>query len=136
MIALLAGRTWILYAGVAAAGLAAGWTLNGWRLSGQIHALQGVVSTQAQAIATLEGANQRCTAGVAEVSAAVKAYVAAGAARAREAAEAMQRAERGAQAHLAAARGALERPAPKAGEECDTAAAEAADYARRRKAAP
>lgn len=118
------------------AATAAGWTLNGWRLAGKINELQGVVDTQAQALATLEGANTRCTAGVAEVKAAVKAYVEAGDARGREAAEAMRQAARAAQGHLAAAKAALDRPAPKRGEECATAAAEASDYARRRKAAP
>ncbi len=62
-------------------------------------------------------------------------FVRAGAGTARPA-ESVTVAARAARGHLAAAKDALNRPAPKAGAECDTAAAEAAAYARKRKAAP
>lgn len=117
-------------------GGAAGWTLNGWRLSARVAELQGVANTQHQSIASLEGANVRCTTSVGDVKGAVKALVDAAEGRAQKAQAAMARAEKATAAHLAAARAALARPLPKAGAECDTLAQEAADYARRRKAAP
>lgn len=120
---------------LAAAGVG-GWTLNGWRLSGQINKLQGTVDTQLQTIATLKGANDRCTAGVAEVTAAVKGYVDAGSARSEEAKAAMLAIADQAAGHLAAAKSAMNRPPPARGKECDAVAAEASAYARKRKAAP
>lgn len=114
----------------------AGWMVNGWRLSGKINTLQGIVDTQVQSLATLEGANQRCTAGVEEVKGAVKGYVDAGTKRSEAAAEAMRQAAAGAQRHLEAARGALNRPPAPAGKECETVAAEASAYAHKRKEAP
>jgi hypothetical protein len=115
------------------AAAAAGWTVNGWRLAGKVNELQGVVDTQAQALALLEASNIRCAAGVAEIQAAWKDHAAQEAARQRQAQEAMDTAARAAAGHLAAARAALKRPAPKAGEECSQVAAEAAAYVQRRK---
>jgi hypothetical protein len=123
-----------LFAGVA--GLAAGWTLNGWRLGAKVERLEGTVATQRQALAALDGANQRCVAGIAEVKGAVQQLVDDARRRAAAAAAAMARAEKQAAGHLAAARHALGRPMPEPGLECEQTAAEAAAYARRRKAAP
>lgn len=120
---------------IAAAGAIAGWTLNGWRLAGQINQLKGVVSTQKQSIATLEGANHRCFAGVGEVKGAVKSIADEAAARTAAAAKAMEKASRDAQKHHDAAQEALRRALPPPGKECDTAAAEAATYARKRREA-
>jgi hypothetical protein len=115
------------------AGFTAGWAANGWRLAGKVAELHGVVDTQAQGIALLEASNVRCAAGVAEVRAAVRDFAAAGEARAKAAQAAMEQVARRAAALHAAAKGALERPAPKPGEECAQAALEATDYARRRR---
>ena len=114
----------------------AGWVLNGWRLSGKIENLQGVVQTQQQSLATLQGANMRCTAAVGDVRDAVAAYVKEGEKRAAAATVAMQEAAKASKANLAAAKAALSRPPAKAGEECATVAREAAEYAKKRKAAP
>lgn len=118
------------------AGALGGWTVNGWRLAGEIARLNGIVETQKQSIATMEGANQRCTAGVAEVKDAVKGYVDAGAKAQQAAAAAIQKAAASAQGHLAAAKDALNRAMPPPGQECATAAEEAAAYAKKRKEAP
>lgn len=114
----------------------AGWTVNGWRLAGQLEQLQGVVDTQKQSLATLAGANERCAAGVADVKGAVKALVDDGTRRSAAAAAAMEQVAARAKGHLDGAAAALNRAMPAAGQECDTAAAEALDYAKRRKAAP
>lgn len=119
-----------------AAGAAGGWSVNGWRLGAKVENLQGVIDTQKQSLETMEGANKRCTAGVADVKGAVKALVDEGNARTEAAAKAMQRAADAAKGHLADAKAALNRPMPSAGKECDTAAAEAAAYAKKRRAAP
>lgn len=126
----------IAVAVVLALAAGAGWTVNGWRLAGELHRLQGVVDTQVQSLATLKGANDRCAAGVADVKEAVKAIADDAARRTAAAAKAAQQAEAGARAHLADAKAALNRPMPAAGKECETAAAEAVNYAKRRKAAP
>lgn len=117
-------------------GFGTGWQVNGWRLSGEIERLDGVVATQNQSIDTLKGANERCTAGVNEVKIAVKGFIADADTRSREAAAAMKKAAEAAQGHLAAAKDAMNRPPPKPGEECETAAREASSYARKRKGAP
>lgn len=130
-IALMIGGT----LGGLALGFGAGWLLNGWRLAGELQELKGTVATQRQAIATLEGANGRCTASVAEVRGAVKDLVDENARRAAAAQAAIARAEKSAEKHLQAATAALARPAPKAGEECATLVREALDYARKRKGA-
>lgn len=119
-----------------AAGFAAGWAVNGWRLSGDIERLQGVTETQQQSIRTLEGVNKSCAAGVLEVKGAVKTIAEDGARRSRQAAEAMAAAAQATQQNLADARQALARPPAKPGEECDTAAREAAAYARKRQGTP
>jgi hypothetical protein len=119
-----------------AVGFGAGWAINGWRLGTKVATLEGVVETQKQSIATLEGANQRCAAGVADVKGAVKAIADDAAARTAAAAAAMKAAEKGAAEHLAAAKDAMSRPPAAPGTECDRAAAEASAYAKKRKGAP
>lgn len=123
-------------AGAFAAGGGIGWTVNGWRLAGEIRQLQGVVSTQVQSMATLEGANKNCVAGVAGVRAEVKELVDDAKQRSAEAAAAMAAAAKEASGHLAAAKSALARPPVVRGKECPQAASEASTYARKRKAAP
>lgn len=130
-IGLILGGT---LGGLAIGGLA-GWTLNGWRLGARVAELQGVADTQRQSIATLEGANGRCTAAVGDVKGAVKQIADDAAARSRRAQDAMEKAARAAQGNLKAARDALNRPLPKAGAECDAIEQEALDYAAKRKAA-
>ena len=125
-----------LFAAGLALGGSTGWTLNGWRLSGEIQRLTGVAETQKQSLATFEGANKRCAAGLADVKGAVKGFVDDGARRSAAALKAMQEAAARAQGHLEDAKAALNRPMPAAGAECDTAAAEAAAYARKRKGSP
>jgi hypothetical protein len=120
-------------AGLVAAGAAVGWTLNGWRMSGQIRELEGTVATQKQAIATLDAANQRCSAGLADVRGAVQGFIADANGRQAAAAEAIERVAGAAEAHLQAAQGALARVRPAKGRECDQAALEAATYARKRR---
>jgi hypothetical protein len=119
-----------------AAGASSGWMVNGWRLGAQIEQLAGVVATQQQSLETLKGANQRCTAGVADVRKSLEAFYGAIAARTAAVEAAMKAAERASRAHQEAARQALARPAPKPGEECASAAREAAAYAAKRKGAP
>ena len=121
---------------VLAAAAAVGWTIQGWRLGGEIERLTGVVETQKQSIETAEGANKRCTAGLDDVKASVTAYVQAGTLAAERAAAAAQKAAASVQGHLDDAKAALNRAMPPPGKECETAAAEAAAYARKRKAAP
>lgn len=118
------------------AGVVGGWTMNGWRLGARVERLQGAIDTQKQSIAMLKGANDRCTAGVAEVKGAVKGFVDEADKRGRDAAAAMKAAAVAAQGHLQDARDALNRPPAPAGQECETAAAEATRYAQKRKAAP
>ena len=113
-----------------------GWTLNGWRLSGKVSKLEGKVETQQQTIATLEGANGRCTAAVGDVRGSVQQLVDENLKRSNAATKAMEKAAGEAKGHLAAAAAAMGRAAPKAGDECTTLARELLDYARRRKAAP
>jgi hypothetical protein len=119
-----------------AAGAGSGWTVNGWRLGGTIEGLEGAVATQKQSLATLEGANTRCTAGLAGVRDAVKAFADDGAKRSAAAAAAMAKVEQAAAAQLAAAKAALQRAMPPPGGECDAAAREASAYARKRQGAP
>jgi hypothetical protein len=119
-----------------AGGFGAGWFVNGWRLGVKTAELQGVVDTQKQSLATLEGVNQRCAAGVADVKGAVKVIADEAAARTEAATKAMQAAEKGAAAHLAAATSAMNRPPAPPGTECDRAAAEAEAYAKKRRGAP
>lgn len=121
---------------IAAAGAIAGWTANGWRLAGKINELQGVVDTQKQSIATLEGVNKSCAAGVDEVKGAVQVIVDEGVRRTAAAAAAMAKASQDARKHHEAAQEALRRALPAPGKECDTAAAEAATYVRKRREAP
>ena len=123
-------------AGAFIAGAAGGWAVNGWRLGKDVAQLEGVRDTQVQTIETLTGANQRCTASVADVKGAVKGYVDAGDKATKAALEAMKRAEAAAQGHLAAAKEAMNRPPAPPGKECETVAAEAGKYARKRKGAP
>jgi len=119
-----------------ALGAAAGWVLNGWRLSGQIERLQGKVETQEQSIATLRGANGRCTAAVGDVKAAVQGIAERVEKNSRAAVAAMARAEKTAAGHLDAARSATARPMPAPGGECAALVKEALEYAARRRAAP
>ncbi len=119
-----------------AIGVAGGWTMNGWRLGARVEKQQGVIETQKQGLATFEGANKRCTAGVDEVKTAVKGYLDASDKRAQDAAKAMQLAATAAKGHLDAANDALNRPPLPAGKECEGVAAEAAKYARKRKETP
>lgn len=123
-------------AGALLAGFGAGWLVNGWRLGTENAELKGVVETQKQSLATMEGANQRCAAGVADVKGAVKGIADEVRARSEAAAKAMKGAEEAAKQHLAAAQSALSRPPAAAGAECDTAAMEASAYAKKRKGAP
>jgi len=125
-----------LLAAALLAGIVGGWTMNGWRQGARVEKLKGVVDTQKQGLATLEGANKRCVAGVAEVQTAVKGFVDAGNKRAGEAAAAMKAAAVQAQGHLQDARDAMSRPPVVAGKECEGVAAEASAYAKKRKAAP
>lgn len=117
-------------------GFGAGWSANGWRLSAEVNRLQGVVDTQVQSLATLEGANKRCTAGVAEVKSAVKEIADDGARRTQAAASAMAKAAEAAKGHLADAKNAMNRPPIAPGQECAGVAKEASAYAKKRKAAP
>lgn len=119
--------------GALLAGFGAGWLVNGWRLGTENAELTGVVNTQKQSIATLDGANQRCAAGVADVKGAVKGIADEARARSEAAAKAMKIAEEAAKQHLADAKSALNRPLPAPGAECDTAAREATEYAKKRK---
>lgn len=123
-------------AGAFAAGAAGGWVINGWRLGAEIQRLEGVRTTQLQGMATLEGANKNCVAGVASVKASVKALVDDSEKRSADAAAAMKAAAAEASGHLAAAKSALARPPVVRGKECPQAASEASTYARKRKAAP
>jgi hypothetical protein len=116
-------------------GFGGGWTVNGWRLAGEIQRLDGVVSTQEQSLKTLEGANKRCAAGVADVQKAVQGFISQADRRAADAAKAMAKAAEAAKGHLEAAKDAMNRPPAKPGEECDTAAKEATSYAKKRKGA-
>jgi hypothetical protein len=131
--------TLYLIVGAAIGGLAiggaAGWTINGWRLAGQIQELKGVVSTQQQGIDTLKGANERCTAAVGDVKGSVKALVDENAKRSAASQAAIEKAAKASVGHMRAAKDALNRIAPKPGEECATFAREAAEYVRRRKEA-
>lgn len=117
-------------------GAAGGWFVNGWRLAGEIQRLTGVVSTQEQSLATLKGANDRCTAGVNEVKTAVKGFIDEAGRRGAAAAAEMAKAAKAAEGHLAAAKDAMNRPPAPPGKECDTAATEASSYAKKRKGAP
>jgi hypothetical protein len=128
-------RGWVILAAIAAAG-AGGWVLNGWRLAGELERRAGVIETQHQALETLKGANDRCAAGVADVRKSLAAFYADVDARSARVEAALEEAERAAQAHQEAARAALGRPMPKAGEECASVAGEAAAYAAKRKGAP
>lgn len=123
-------------AAIAAVIFGTGWGVKGWKDSGEISRLEGKVETQQQSIATLEGANTRCLAGVKDVQAAVKGFIDAGTERSEAARIAMEAAAAAAQGHLAAAQAAVNRAAPAAGKECPTAAQEAQAYARKRKGAP
>ena len=116
-------------------GAAGGWFVNGWRLSGDLKEQKGIVATQNQSIETLKGANKNCTAGVAEVKDAVKSYVADSDARSAAAAAAMKKAAQEAKGHMDAVKEAMNRPPAPPGKECDTAAKEATDYAKKRKEA-
>jgi|CXWL01.1.fsa_nt_gi hypothetical protein len=116
-----------------AIGGAIGWTANGWRLSGNVEKLAGVVSTQDQSIATLKGVNDRCAASVGDVKASVKALLDESAKRSAAAQDAMDKAAKKAEGHLAAAAAALNRPMPAPGKECDAIVREALDYAKKRK---
>lgn len=120
-------------AALVAGGFGAGWLVNGWRLAGEIERLGGIVDTQKQSIATFEGANKRCVAGLDEVTRSVKEFVEAGAKRSEDAAKAMAEATKSAKSNLDAARDALARPPAPRGKECETAAAEAAAYAAKRR---
>lgn len=111
------------------AGGTGGWMVNGWRLGARIADLEGKVSA-------FEGANKRCSEAVSDIKGAVKALAEQGDKRAKAAEDAVKRAEQGAQRFLKSARAALERPMPKAGEECATAAREAREYVERRKRSP
>lgn len=117
-----------------AVGFGGGWTINGWRLGAEVARLEGAVETQKQSIETLQGANTRCVASVGEVRAAVKGMVDEERVRSKAAAEAMARAAKDAEQHLKAAKDALSRPPAPPGQECDTAAREAAAYAKKRRA--
>lgn len=119
-----------------AMGVAGGWTMNGWRLGARVEKQQGIIETQKQGLATFEGANKRCTAGVAEVKEAVSGFIAAGDKRAAAAAKAIADATLAAKVHLDAATEALNRPPVERGKECEGVAAEASKYAQKRKAAP
>lgn len=123
-------------AAIAAVIFGTGWAVKGWKDSGDLKEQQGIVATQKQTIATLEGANRSCLAGVQEVKAAVKGFIDAGTERSEAARIAMEAAAAAAQGHLAAAQAAVNRAAPAAGKECPTAAQEAQAYARKRKGAP
>lgn len=127
----------VLIAAIAlAAAAAGGWWINGWKLGEELARRQGVIDTQKQSLATLAGANERCTAGVQDVKTAVQGYIAEGARRSEAAAAAMEHAAAAAQGHQDAAKAALNRLQAPKGKECDTAAAEASAYARKRKGAP
>ncbi len=121
--------------GLAALGFGGGWIVNGWRLAGEVEHLEGVVDVQKQSLATYEGANERCVAGLQDVKGAVKVIADGVAARTKAAAEAMARAEQASKAHLEAAQGALNRPMPAAGKECEAMVREAVEYAKKRKGA-
>ncbi len=124
----------IAIAGALAIGFAGGWLVNGWRLGGELERRAGVIEAQEQSLKTLEGANARCSAGVAQVRSSLAAFYASVDRRSRRVEQALGEAERAAGAHLKAAAAARDRPPPRAGEECAQAAAEAAAYAARRKA--
>lgn len=117
-------------------GVVGGWTMNGWRLGARVERLQGTIDTQKQGLATLEGANKRCVAGVDEVKTAVKGFTDAADKRARDAAAAMKAAEQQAKDHLQAAKDAMSRPPITPGQECQGVAAEATKYAQKRKVTP
>lgn len=114
-------------------GFGGGWTVKDWKDSGDLKEARGVIATQKQSLATLDGANKRCTAGVEDVKTAVKGFIDAGTERAAAAQAAMERAAAAAQGHEAAAKSALNRVQPAKGKECETAAAEATAYAKKRK---
>lgn len=120
--------------GGAAAGAASGWVVNGWRLSSQVAELRGVVAGKEATIGELRSSNASCNAAVKDVRSAVKAIGDDSARRAKSAAAAMQRVEKKVAGHLADAKGALNRPLPAAGKECEAMVREALDYARRRRA--
>lgn len=119
--------------GLVLVGFGAGWTVQGWRLGAEVAELQGTVDTQKQGLATFEGANQRCVAGLDDVKRSVKGYVDAAAARTDAAAKAIAAAAEAARAHEKAAADALARPLPAAGKECEAMVQEALDMAKRRR---
>jgi len=123
-------------AGALLAAFLAGWWVNGWRMGAQVAELRGTVNTQRQSIATLDGANKRCVAGVADVRTAVKGMVDAQEQRSAATQAAIERASRAAVGHLEAAKAALARPPAAKGEECGTVAREAVEYSKRRRSTP
>jgi hypothetical protein len=127
-------REMAIAAGIALAlGGAGGWMVNGWRLGVELERRAGVIDTQKESLELLGGANKRCDAGAAAVRGSLAAFYGELDRRSARVEAALEVAGQAAQAHQEAARHALGRALPEAGQECARAASEARAYAAKRK---
>ncbi len=135
---LFGGGSPLIYLAIAAAifaaGAGAGWTLNGWRLGAEVAKLEGQRDALVAENALVRNANQRCAVDVAAVQTAVTGIVEASKGLTKAANDAMSKAGAAAARLTASADEILARPPPAPGKECETIAAEQADYVRKRRA--
>ncbi len=118
----------VLFAAGAASGGVAGWTVASWKASGSIEREKGNTKALTLKNDVLAGANAQCKANVDDVRQGVREVVAEGI-KAQKAAEArMAAASTRAQSHLDRAAEILNRPPVEAAKWCETIMREQAEY--------